>query len=76
MQCFPKAITCEEKARLFRRHAEAESDYHLAIRALGLALRSLHDPDGYMLEDFAYSARKIVEGSQDALDRHTSEHGC
>ena len=76
MQCFPKTITCEEKARLFRRHAEAESDYHLAIRALRLALRSLHDPDGYILEDFAYSARKIVEGAQGALDRHTSEHRC
>lgn len=76
MQCFPKTITCEEKARLFRRHAEAESDYHLAIRVLGLAIRSLQDPGGYMLEDFAYSARKIVERTQDALERHTSEHGC
>jgi hypothetical protein len=47
-----------------------------SIRALRLAIRSLQDPDGYMLEDFAYSARKIVDGTQDALYRHTSEHGC
>ena len=76
MRCFPKTITCEEKARLLRRHAEAESDCELAIHALRLAIQSLQDPDGYILEDFAYSARKIVEGTQDALDRHTSEHGC
>ena len=67
---------CEEKARLFRRHAEAESDYELATHALRLAIQSLQDSDGYILEDFAYSARKIVEGTQDALERHTSEHGC
>ena len=76
MQYFPRRIACEEKARLFRRHAEAESDYELAIRALRLSIRSLQDPYDYILEDFADSARKIVEGTQDALDRHTSEHGC
>jgi hypothetical protein len=76
MRCFPRKITCEEKARLFRRHAEAESDYHLAIHALRLSIRSLQKPDGYMLEDFADSARKIVERAWEALERHASEHGC
>ena len=76
MQCSPKTINCEEKARLFRRHAEAESDYHLAIHALRLAIRSQKKPDGYLLDDFADSARKIVEYAWDALERHTSEHGC
>ena len=76
MQCSPRKIPCEDKARLLRRHAEAESDYHLAIRALRLSIRSLHKSDGYMLEDFADSARRIVERAEDALKRHTSEHGC
>jgi hypothetical protein len=76
MRCFPQKITCAEKARLLRRHAEAESDYHLAIHALRLSIRSLPKPDGYMLEDFADSARKIVDRAWEALERHTSEHGC
>ena len=38
--------------------------------------RSLKKPDGYVLEDFADSARKIVEGAWEALERHTTEHGC
>jgi hypothetical protein len=76
MQCSPRKTTCAEKARLFRRHAEAESDYHLAIQALRLSIPSLQKPDGYLLEDFADSARKIVERAWEALERHTSEHGC
>jgi hypothetical protein len=75
MQCFPLKTACEEKARLLRRHAAAESDYYRAIHVLSVAIRSLKKPDG-VLEDFADSARKIVEGAWDALERHTSEHGC
>ena len=76
MQCFPRKISCEEKARLLRRHAAAESDYYRAIHVLSVAIRSLKKPDGYVLEDFADSARKIVEGAWEALERHTTEHGC
>jgi hypothetical protein len=71
-----RKTACEEKARLLRRHAEAESDYLLAINALSLSLQSLEEPDGYTLEDFADSAMKIVENAQEELERHTSEHGC
>jgi hypothetical protein len=73
---FPPKITCEEKARLLRRHAAAESDYYRAIHVLSVAVRSLKKPDGNELEDFADSARKMVEDAWDALERHTSEHGC
>jgi hypothetical protein len=73
---FSPKVTCEEKARLLRRHAAAESDYYRAIHVLSVAIRSLKKPDGYVLEDFADSARKMVEDSWDALERHTSEHGC
>ena len=76
MQCYLPKITCEEKARLLRRHAAAESDYYRAIHVLSVAIRSLKKPDGYVLEDFADSARKMVEDSWDALERHTSERGC
>ena len=76
MQSFLLKTACEEKARLLRRHAAAESDYYRAIHVLSVAIRSLKKPDGYVLEDFADSARKIVEGAWDALERHTSEHGC
>ena len=67
---------CEEKARLLRRWVEAESHYNLAIHVLSTAIRSLEKPDGNELEDFAVSARRMVEGAQDALERHTDEHGC
>ena len=73
---FSPKVTCEEKARLLRRHAAAESDYYRAIHVLSVAIRSLKKPDGYVLEDFADSARKIVEGAWEALERHTTEHGC
>ena len=43
---------------------------------MSVAIRSLKKPDGYVLEDFAESAKKIVEGAWDDLERHTSEHGC
>ena len=73
---FSLKITCEEKARLLRRHATAESDYYRAIHVLSAAIQSLKNPNANELEDFADSARKIVEGAWDALERHTSEHGC
>ena len=76
MQCLPLKTTCEEKARLIRRHAAAESDYNRAIHVLSAAIRSLEKPDSNELEDFADSARRMVEGAQDALERHNSEHGC
>jgi len=76
MQCFPRKITCEEKARLLCRHATAESDYYRAIHVLHATIRSLKKSDGYVLEDFADSARKMVEDARDALELHTTEHGC
>jgi hypothetical protein len=73
---FPLKTACEEKTRLLRRHAAAESDYNRAIHVLSVAIRSQKKPDGYVLDDFADSARKMVEDAWDTLERHTSEHGC
>jgi hypothetical protein len=73
---FSLKITCEEKARLLRRHAAAESNYYRAIHVLSAAIQSLKNPNGNDLEDFAASARKMVEDAWYALERHTSEHGC
>jgi hypothetical protein len=67
---------CEEKARLLRRCVEAESHYNLAIHVLSTDIRSLEKPYGNELEDFAVSGRRMVEGAQDALERHTDEHGA
>ena len=61
MQSFLLKTACEEKARLLRRHATAESDYYRAFHVLSAAVRSLKKPDGYELEDFADSARKMVK---------------
>jgi hypothetical protein len=76
MQCYLPKITCEEKARLLRRHAAAESDYYRAIHVLSAALGSLEKPDGNELRDFGESARRIMEKAQEELERHTREHGC
>jgi hypothetical protein len=76
MEGFPPKIACQEKPRLLRRHAAAESDYNRAIHVLSVAIRSQKKPDGYVLDDFADSARKMVEDTWDALECHTSEHGC
>jgi hypothetical protein len=75
VQCFPRRSPVKRRPA-FHRHAAAESDYYRAIHMLSFAIRSLKKPDGYVLEDFADSARKMVEDSWDALERHTSEHGC
>ena len=69
-------IACEEKARLLRRNAGAESEYRRAIQVLGDAIGVLEEPNSDELDDFAESARRIVEKAQEELERHTSEHGC
>jgi hypothetical protein len=76
MEGFPPRVAFPEKARLIRRHAAAESDYNRAIHVLSAAIRSQKKPDGYVVEDFADSARKMVEDAWEALERHTGEHGC
>ena len=43
---------------------------------LGDAIGVLEEPNADDLDDFADSARRIVENALVALERHTSEHGC
>jgi len=43
---------------------------------LGDAIGVLEEPNADDLDDFADSARRIVENAQEALERHTRKHGC
>ena len=58
MQCYLPKITCEEKARLLRRHAEAESDYYRAIQVLGDAIGVLEETNS----DELTISRRAQEG--------------
>ena len=72
------ARSCEEKARLLKRCALAESDYNRAIQLMvwriGTERLKEHNPE--VLHDFGEAARKIVEDARAALHLHLTEHGC
>ena len=72
----PVATACEEKARLFRLCAVAESDYERAIRKLTWRIGGVKYPNYEELQNLAEAATKLVENARDALERHTSAHGC
>jgi len=70
------APACEEKARLLRLCAVAESNHQRAIHHLTWMLGVLKKPNYQDLHEFAETAREIMEDARKALDRHTAEHGC
>jgi hypothetical protein len=72
----PVATACEEKARLLRLCAVAESDYERAIRKLTWRIGEVKYPNYEELQNLAEAATKLVKNAQDALERHTAEHGC
>ena len=72
----PIATACEEKARLLRLCAVAESDYERAIRKLTWRVGEVKYPNYEELQNLAEAATKPVKNARDALERHTSEHGC
>ena len=72
----PVATACEEKARLLRLCAVAESDYERAIRKLTWRIGEVKYPNYEELQNLAEAATKLVENARGALERHTSEHGC
>ena len=72
----PIATACEEKARLLRLCAVAESDYERAIRKLTWRIGAVEYPNYEELQNLAEAATKPVKNARDALERHTSEHGC
>ena len=72
----PVATACEEKARLLRLCAVAESDYERAIQKLTWRLGEVKYPNYEELQNLAEDARNLVENAREALERHTSEHGC
>ena len=72
----PVATACEEKARLFRLCAVAESDYERAIRKLTWRIGEVKYPNYEELQNLAEAATKLVKNARDALERHISEHGC
>ena len=70
------APVCAEKARLLRLCALAESHHQRAIRELARFIGKLKRSDFEELLEFGGTARKIVNEAQEALERHTAEHGC
>ena len=70
------APACEEKARLLRICAEAESSHQRAIQQLTWIRDTLMKHNYEDLQEFAETARDIVKDARRALERHTAEHGC
>jgi len=67
---------CEEKVRLLRRCAVAEAKCGYAIQNLTWRIGTLRAPNYAELQDLAEAAKKLVEDAWEAVERHTSEHGC
>ena len=74
---------CAEKARLLRFCALAESSHQLAIQQLTWIRDTLMKQNYEDLQEFAGTARDIVndarralKDAREALERHTAEHGC
>ena len=67
---------CEEKSRLRRLLAEAESNHKRTLESLNWHIETIRNsiPEGlhYRVE----TARKAVEEARKALERHTAEHAC
>ena len=72
----PVVTACEEKARLLRLCAVAESDFERAIQKLTWRIGEVKNPNYEELQNLAEAAKKLVENAQGALEQHTSEHGC
>ena len=70
------ATACEEKARLLRLCAVAESDFERTIQKLTWRIGEVKNPNYDVLQNLAEAAKKLVENAQGALERHASEHGC
>jgi hypothetical protein len=67
---------CAEKARLLNRCAVAQSEYNRSIQLMAWRIGGLRDLNFEELADLAKNARKPLEEAQEALERHTAEHGC
>jgi hypothetical protein len=72
----PVATACKEKARLLRRCAVADAKYGYAIQKLAWRIGEVKNPNYEELQHLAEAATKLLENARDALERHTSEHGC
>jgi hypothetical protein len=70
------APACEERARLLRLCAVAESHHRRVMEQVTWILGRLEKPNHEDLNELAETARRIVDDAQQALKRHTAEHGC
>jgi hypothetical protein len=70
------APACEEKGRLLRLCAVAESHHQRAIQEVSRFIGKLKQPDYNELIEFVDTARTVVEEAQEALERHIAGHGC
>jgi hypothetical protein len=67
---------CGHKERLLRAYGSASGDYHRAISVLIERAGVLQKPDYERLRNFVGIARTALEQAREAVDHHTSEHGC
>ena len=67
---------CEANSRLRRLYALAESNHKGAIETQTWRVETLKDPNPEALHAFVETARRQMEEAREALERHTSEHGC
>jgi hypothetical protein len=67
---------CGQKEQLLLAYGFASGDYHRAIMVLIERAGVLQKPDYERLRNFVGIARTALEQAREALDRHTSEHGC
>jgi glutathione S-transferase len=70
------APVCEEKARLLRGCAVAESNHQSVIQQVTWLIGRPEKPSYEDLTELAETARMAVEEARQALERHTAEHGC
>lgn len=67
---------CTEKEQLLRAYGFASGDYHRAIMVLTQRVGLMSKKDYDEIREFITVARSDLERAREALDRHTSDHGC
>ncbi len=70
------ATACEDKDRLVRAHSIALSDYSRTVALLQERTGVMSKQDYETINAFVEKARIQVEHARDALNKHSTEHGC
>lgn len=77
MAAAPRAVACEEKARLIRENEVAIDDYFQAtMRELDRKRATSQKTDYVQLAEAVFNAKRFAERAHLRLQRHIAEHGC